>query len=466
MSFNRAFLLSAVAVSILGVALIGLPWLTPPTSTFSATSSLPDAITRLTNSSGQALRPAWSPDNHLIAFESNRDGPFQIYVMNADGSHRRTLTDGANDHRRPVWTPDGKSILYDSFDGVHQDIWLVNIADGSRKQLTRVDGLADFATMSPDGQQIVFYRYKAMTLNLWMARGDGNDAKPLTRDLADARRNEPTMSWHQPAWSADSQWLAYTGGSGRSIWLMRRDGSPARVIIDDGETNRFPWFLSDGRLAFITEYVPPRYDGAWTNAWAYDLHTQQRTLLREHMSMQEPVAWSADSSKLLFASPRHGGYFNIYLIDLNAPGGLAALQSQSETVTVTEGPMNSRAACMRILLVDDHFAVRRGLRHLLESYADMQVVGEAPGDRSALDLAKRLAPDVLVLDVSLQGGSGAQLTKQLRLIVPCARLIMLTSDDTESIGQLIDGSAHGYLLKREADESLGKAIRVVYHGEG
>ncbi len=327
MFVKRLAILSTALLIALVLALSALLSEPFPSSTSEASPLAPAPITRLTHDPVNALRPAFSPDNRRIAFESNRDGRFHIYVMNADGSHLRALTDGPNDDRRPVWTPDGQSILYDSSDGTHQDIWSVRLADGRRQQLTHVEGLADFATLSPDGQQLVFYFYdvRNMTLNLWSARADGSNAKPLTRDLADARREQPTMAWHQPAWSADSQWLTYTGGDGKSIWLMRRDGRDAQPVIDDGETNHFPWFLADGRLAFITEYVPPRYGAAWTNLWAVDLPTGARALLQEFMSMQEPVAWNADLSKLLFSSPRTGR-FDIYLIDLNAPGGLAALQ--------------------------------------------------------------------------------------------------------------------------------------------
>jgi TolB protein len=232
------------------------------------------------------------------------------------------LTGGTSEDRRPVWTPDGKAILFDSFDGTHQNIWSVNVTSGSRKQLTHVDGLADFAVLSPNGERLAFYLYKDMTLNLWTARADGSDAGPLTSDLADARLNQPTISWHQAAWSPDNEWLAFAGGDGRSIWMIRADGSEKQCIIDDGETNHFPWFLPDGRLGFITEYVPPRYGGAWTNAWAYDLETGEHTLLQEFMSMQGPVDWSADLSKILFFSPRAGDFE----IDLNAPNGLAALR--------------------------------------------------------------------------------------------------------------------------------------------
>ncbi len=296
-----------------------------PTPVSVAASTLPAAITRLTFDSSAAIRPTWSPDNRSIAFESNRDDASHIFIMSADGTNQRALTSGASDDHHPIFTPDGKFVLYDSNDGAHQDIWSVNVADGARKQLTRADGLAECATMSPDGQHIAFYVYKDMTLNIWSARADGSDAHPLTRDFADARRKEPTVAWLAPAWSPDSQWLTYTGGDGKSIWLMRPDGSDAKEIINDGETNHFPMFLSDSRIAFITEYVPPKYGAAWTNLWAYDLKTRQRTVLQEHMSMQEPVAWNTDLTKLVFASPRAGN-FDIYLIDVNAHGGLAALR--------------------------------------------------------------------------------------------------------------------------------------------
>lgn len=286
----------------------------------------PAAITRLTRDPGMALRPTWGPDQRQIAFESNRDGPFHLYVMNADGGDQRALTSGPNDDRHPAWSSDGRIIVYDSSSSARQDIWSVSVADGGRRELTHLDGLAEYAAPSPDGQQIAFYLYQDMTLNLWSARADGTDAHPLTRDLADARREQPTMAWQRPGWSPDGQWLTYTGGDGRSIWLMRRDGSDARQIVADGEINHFPWFLPDGRLAYITEYVPPRYPGAWTNAWAVDLSTGQRTLLQAHMSMQGPMDFSADGSQVLFHSPRAGS-FDIYLIDLKAPGGPAALQA-------------------------------------------------------------------------------------------------------------------------------------------
>jgi Tol biopolymer transport system component len=288
-------------------------------------------IARLTHDPANALRPVWSPDQRRIAFESNRDGAFHVYVMNADRSEERALTSGLNDDRHPAWSADGQTLVYDSNDGIRQNIWSVRLGDGLRQQLTHLDGLAEYAALSPDGQQLAFYLYRDMTLNLWAARADGTDAHPLTRDLADAQRHEPTMAWQRPGWSPDSKHLAYTGADGRSIWLMRRDGSDARSVVADGETNHFPWFLPDGQLAYITEYVPPRYDGAWTNAWAINLQTGRHTLWQEHMSMQGPMDFSADGTRVLFHSPR-AGRFDIFLVDLNATGGRAALQGMRASV--------------------------------------------------------------------------------------------------------------------------------------
>lgn len=333
MSAHRIINSRFLFFSALVVAVFALGFLRPSTETTTVTQPLP--IVQLTHDPGNALRPEWSPDNRSIAFESNRDGGFHIYVMNADGSGLRALTTGSNDDHHPVWTPDGKSILYDSSDGTRQDIWSVDVANSKRHQLTHLDGLADFATLSPEGSQLVFYLYQDMKLNLWSARADGSDAKPLMRDLADARREQPTTAWHQAGWSPDSQWLTFTGGDGKSIWIMRANGSDAREIINDGETNHFPWFLLDGRLAFITEYVPPKYGAAWTNAWVFDLKTGERTAMQEYMSMQGPVDWSADRSKILFSSPR-AGRFDIYLIDLNVPGGLDALRGKPVSTEIVE----------------------------------------------------------------------------------------------------------------------------------
>lgn len=322
---KRIVLFFTIVSMVFGMALVTVLLVRWPRET-DQVALAPAAITRLTSDPATDLRPVWSPDGRWIAFESNREGStFHIYVMRPDGSGLRALTGGDSDDRRPVWSRDGRAILFDSFDGTRQEIWSVELASGDRKQLTHSGGLASFASPSPDGKRIAFYLYVDGTLDLWTARAEGSDARPLTRALASADKDQCSFACHEAAWSPDGQRVAYTGGDGKSIWTVDADGANAQSIVEDGETNHFPWFLPDGRLAFITEYVPPDYGGAWTNAWAYDLRTGQRTLLQEFMSMQGPMDWSPDRTLILFHSPRAGN-FDTFLINLNAPGGLAALR--------------------------------------------------------------------------------------------------------------------------------------------
>jgi Tol biopolymer transport system component len=298
------------------------------------------AIIQLTNDNAIDLRPAWSPDNRSIAYQSNRgSGAFHIYVMSADGSDQRALTQGGTDDRHPVWTPDGKAILFDSSDGMQSEIWMVNVADGTRKQLTRLGALASFPMPSPDGRQMSFYAFQDETLDLWSARADGSNARRLTHNLATAQNNQCTFACHPAAWTPDNLALVYSDGNHEAIRMVQSDGSsPREIIAVKDEHNHFPWFLEDGRLGVVTEHVESGH--AWTDAWAYDLKTRQRTPLQGHMSMQGPMAWSADNKKVLFHSPRSGN-FEIYLVDLNAPGGIDALQGTPVPLPLAAGVKTS-----------------------------------------------------------------------------------------------------------------------------
>jgi Tol biopolymer transport system component len=316
---SRQFILTCVLIF---AALMAASFFAQPTTAQSSA-----AIAQLTDDRAVSVRAVWSPDNKLIAYQSNRESETNhIYVMNPDGTNARAVTKGASDDRHPSWTPDGKSLLYDSYDGKSREIWTVNVADGTTKQLSHQGGLSNFAAASPDGQRIAFYFYKDDVLHLWIMRSDGTDAKPLVTKVASAQNNQCTFACHTAGWSPDGKMLAYSAGELDSIWTISSDGTNSRKVIDNGEDNHFPWFLPDGRLAYITEHVQPS-DKAWTDAWIYDLKTGERLLVHERMAMQGPFEWSSDGNRVLFHSPRNGN-FNIYLIDLAAPGGLDALQGK------------------------------------------------------------------------------------------------------------------------------------------
>jgi DNA-binding NarL/FixJ family response regulator len=122
--------------------------------------------------------------------------------------------------------------------------------------------------------------------------------------------------------------------------------------------------------------------------------------------------------------------------------------------------------CIRILLVDDHPAIRRGLRHLLSACAEMDVVGEAASGESALRLAQSLTPDVVLLDVHLLNSSGFEVASLMRAVIPQAQIIMLTSfDGAGEADRAIASGANACLLKRDADECLAEMIRTMVRAE-
>jgi DNA-binding NarL/FixJ family response regulator len=118
-----------------------------------------------------------------------------------------------------------------------------------------------------------------------------------------------------------------------------------------------------------------------------------------------------------------------------------------------------------VLLADDHAVVRQGLRALLEAEGDIVVVGEAENGRKAVSQAKKILPDVVVMDVAMPGMNGVEATRQIVRNIPSAKVLVLTSYGDEGyVAQLLEAGAIGYLVKQTAAADLLKAIREVHHG--
>jgi DNA-binding NarL/FixJ family response regulator len=120
----------------------------------------------------------------------------------------------------------------------------------------------------------------------------------------------------------------------------------------------------------------------------------------------------------------------------------------------------------RILLADDHSILRSGLRLLLETQPNLQVVGEAATGTETLNLAETLQPDLILLDLSMPHLGGLDALPILRQLVPSARVLVLTMhDDAQYLRKAIQSGASGYILKKAADVELLSAIRAVLQGE-
>ncbi|MCS7482182.1 response regulator [Umezawaea endophytica] len=120
---------------------------------------------------------------------------------------------------------------------------------------------------------------------------------------------------------------------------------------------------------------------------------------------------------------------------------------------------------VRVLLVDDHEVVRRGLREMLDDEDDIQVVAEAGGVAEAVARASSAMPDVAVVDVQLPDGNGVELCKRLRALPDGPRCLVLTAfDDEEALVGAIMAGASGYLLKQVRGQDLVTAVREVAAG--
>jgi DNA-binding NarL/FixJ family response regulator len=118
-----------------------------------------------------------------------------------------------------------------------------------------------------------------------------------------------------------------------------------------------------------------------------------------------------------------------------------------------------------VLLVDDHMIVREGIRALLEAEGDIEVVGEAQTGRQAVQLTKRLRPDVVVMDIGMPLLNGLEATRQILKALRATRVLILSAhSDDEYIRQAVILGAAGYLIKETSANLLSEAIREIEKG--
>ncbi len=121
---------------------------------------------------------------------------------------------------------------------------------------------------------------------------------------------------------------------------------------------------------------------------------------------------------------------------------------------------------INIVLADDHPAMREGTRRILERYPELKVVGEAEDGEQALELVKRLKPDVAILDIRMPKLNGIEVVRRVKNLSPNTKCLMLTAyDDDDYILALMEAGASGYILKTTQEKELIESIRSVNSGE-
>ncbi|MCS7009089.1 MAG: response regulator transcription factor [Chthoniobacterales bacterium] len=119
----------------------------------------------------------------------------------------------------------------------------------------------------------------------------------------------------------------------------------------------------------------------------------------------------------------------------------------------------------RILIADDHEIVRHGLRNLIESEENFQIIAEATNGRDAVQLANQLKPDIVVLDIAMPDLNGIEATRQIHAASPNTRIVVFTMHETENLVQeIFRAGANAYVLKSDAGSHLLKALQAVIEG--
>jgi Tol biopolymer transport system component/imidazolonepropionase-like amidohydrolase len=330
----------------------------------------------ITDALFDARQPTWSPDGERLAFQSNRDGHWKIWVIGANGENPHALSSDPFDEREPSWSPDGKSIAFTSTRNGKFDIWARTLADGSLKQLSSGPGGNSRATWSPDGTQIAYLSDRPKAAGIYVSDLNGQE-----RQLAPIKlpMGGPSIApAGVPTWTPDGKDVLFvkfesaqaTLMRGESVFLEGEDFHPFRMqwisereylYTADGKIKRRSL---DGGAAQVVPFTAPLVvrradyrrktqdltstaakpvhgvqravlspDGkqiaftALGGLWTMDIGGAPRRLTDDGPYAVVDPAWSPDGTRIAFATDR-GGSLDIWTLEL----------ASGQTVRITKAP--------------------------------------------------------------------------------------------------------------------------------
>jgi Tol biopolymer transport system component len=188
---------------------------------------------------------AQAPQKAQIAFESNRDGNFEIYVMDVDGNNQRNLTNNPALDMCPSWSPDGQMIAFESNRDGDWEVYVMDADGNNPRNLTNkpicdwgpVPSDDDSPSWSPDGRMIAFDSSREGLGRIYVMDADGNNQLRLT--------NNPIWNDDAPVWSLDGKMIAFMSDrdDDHEIYVMDVDGNNQRRLTNStGQDNGASWF--------------------------------------------------------------------------------------------------------------------------------------------------------------------------------------------------------------------------------
>jgi Tol biopolymer transport system component/Tfp pilus assembly protein PilF len=271
---------------------------------------------RLTNSLANDTLPKVSPDGTKIVFTSDRDGPYELYVMNIDGSGLKRLTSNSVQEAAPAWSPDGRSIAFDVVTTpLHEaDTWVMSADGGNRVNLTKSPGYDGRPAFSPEGTRIAFASNRGASdlfnFDIWVMNADGSNPRRLT----DYAEYEADVTW-----SPDGKRIAFTRAIEKKfdILVINADGTnPVNLTNTAQSDETVPAWSPDGRrIAFASNRGSQ--NGNY-NIWVMDADGANPRMVVIPSGHSTEPAWTPDGRRLVFQSTRD---FNLEIYIADVEGG-------------------------------------------------------------------------------------------------------------------------------------------------
>jgi len=314
--------------------------------------------------------PAISPDGDRIAFavtesflEKGKTNA-EVYLMNADGSGMKKLTDNPAADNHPFWSPDGKTLYFSSTRENGPQIWKVSPDGGEAEQVTNFSmGVGD-AVLSPDGMRLLFQAdvfpdcgaddgcnaYNDSTMSKgpiqahladgllyrhWTAWKDGKRTHTLVFDMRTGTYTDLTPgeydwpTWEQGGvgyvWSPDGEEVCVVsnhdadqaGSTNKDLWLIpAAGGEPKNVTMDNPAYDGNPQYSPDGRYIAYKIQTVPGYESDWIRLALYDRATGKRTIISESFdNWIGDIRWAPDSKGIWFTAPVQG-HVPLFTVDI------------------------------------------------------------------------------------------------------------------------------------------------------